>query len=104
MSTSASTAHAESTLSMWEELDQVTAELTVYVHDLSRPVNGGPPSSGPASHFKGLELENWRQHLLHWCEDRSVRARLSAEWLDGLSCAVNDFATDELKYFLASFF
>lgn len=104
MSTSASTAHAESTASMWEDLDRVTSELTLYVHELSCPANGRLPSSEPTSRFKGITLEDWRHHLLRWCEHPRVRARLSAEWLDGLSCAVSDFADDELKYFLASFF
>lgn len=106
MSTSASTstALAEATLTMWEELDRVTAELTAYVRELSSSTNGGRPLASPGRRFRGILLEDWRQYLRRWCESPPVRERQSAEWLDGLSYAVSDFAENELADFLASFF
>jgi hypothetical protein len=89
---------------MWEELDRVTAELTAYVRELSPPTNGRRPLARPGRRFRGPLLEDWRHHLLRWCESPPVRERQSAEWLDGLSYAVNDFAENELADFLASFF
>lgn len=104
MSTSASTARAEATLSMWEELDRLTVELTAYVRELTSSTNGRRPLTSPGRRFRGILLDDWRQYLRRWCESPPVRKRQSAEWLDGLSYAVGDFAESELADFLASFF
>jgi len=106
MSTSASTSTArqEATLSMWEELDSVTAELTAYICERSSSTSGGRPLARPGRRFRGILLEDWRQNLRRWCESPPVRERQSKEWLEALSYAVSDFTASELADFLASFF